>query len=339
MSTHLFACDSRIPQLDFVRVVLMMGVITIHVSSTYIFVESCLSIGNLNLAFYLNQAARFSVPGFVLLSGLSLRLGKSKEHWRKFYAGRVKKVLIPYLLWYAIYSLWYVLTNDSVCVGVWWFIKGLFTGATSPHLYFIIIVLQLYLLYPLLRKLKRTALLILTFFSAVIQIIIWLDCAHFSLLPSGNLLYLLGITWLCYFIPPMLLCKEQVLSLLDWFSKHLRSLLLLSLILSLACTVEGWALSTYEMSIRPILFVYTPVAVITMAALSFRLMKNTRLQFIISKLSIISMDIFFSHVLILDILRNFSIFSHGMIGMFMLFVVCFILSVVLSFLLRQLKVH
>ena len=337
MYTRCFTSGNRITQLDFVRVVLMLGVITIHVCSTYIFVESRLSIGNLNLAFYLNQASRFSVPGFILLSGLSLNLSKRKEPWRKFYTGRVKKILIPYLLWYTIYFLWYVITNDGAGLSAGWFVKGVFTGATAPHLYFIVIILQLYLFYPLLRRLNRTVLLILTVSSAAIQIIIWLDCACFSILPPGNLLYLLGVTWLCFFIPPMLLSKEQILSLLAWSKHHMWPLLFLAMVLSLASTADGWVFGTYEMSIRPILFVYTPVAMIAAAAIAFRLTGKAP-QLAVSKLSAMSMDIFFVHVLILDILRNFSIFSHSLAGMFLLYATCFALSVVFSAVLHHLEI-
>lgn len=336
MSTELHAGKNRITQLDFVRVFLMLGVVTIHVSSTYIFVQSRLSIGSMNLAFYLNQAVRFSVPGFVLLSGLSLSLGKSREPWRKFYAGRVKKVLIPYLLWYTVYALWYVYLNGGAGLGVGWFLRSALTGSTAPHLYFIVIVLQLYLLYPLLRRLSRTVLLMIAFASALVQVTVWLDGAFISFLPPGNPLYLLCVTWLCYFIPPMLLSREQVLRLLAWTKRYMWPLLGLALALSLVVAADGWVLGAYVLSIRPTLFAYTPAVMLATAAVASRL-SGEKLLSAVAKLSAMSMDIFFVHVLILDILRSFSIFSRGLAGMFLLYAACLALSVAFALTLRRIK--
>lgn len=50
----------------------MLAVISIHVSSTYLSYETGHLFLGMNLAFLLNQAARFSVPLFLLLSGFSL---------------------------------------------------------------------------------------------------------------------------------------------------------------------------------------------------------------------------------------------------------------------------
>lgn len=69
----------RIEELDFARVIAMTAVITIHVTSTYIGYRSNILVMGMNLAFILNQLARFSVPLFILLSGISLRLSASDD--------------------------------------------------------------------------------------------------------------------------------------------------------------------------------------------------------------------------------------------------------------------
>ena len=59
----------RRPALDFLRVLAMLAVILIHVTSTYIAAESHITFLGMNLALFLNQAARFCVPLFLFLSG------------------------------------------------------------------------------------------------------------------------------------------------------------------------------------------------------------------------------------------------------------------------------
>ena len=67
---------TRLSSVDFARVIAMVAVILIHVTSTYINAESSVALWGINLAFFLNQAARFCVPLFLFLSGLSLGLGR-----------------------------------------------------------------------------------------------------------------------------------------------------------------------------------------------------------------------------------------------------------------------
>ena len=56
--------------LDFARVLSMLAVVVIHVSSGFIRAENSRTVFGMNLTFLLNQAVRFSVPLFLLLSGV-----------------------------------------------------------------------------------------------------------------------------------------------------------------------------------------------------------------------------------------------------------------------------
>ena len=82
----------RKPELDLGRVLAMLAVVAIHVSSGYIYAESAFSPGGMNPAFVLNQAGRFCVPLFILLSGASLGLRSGKEAPLRFWLSRLKKL-------------------------------------------------------------------------------------------------------------------------------------------------------------------------------------------------------------------------------------------------------
>ena len=104
---------------------------------------------------FLNVAARFAVPTFVMLSGMGLALSKRQEGYFSFIKRRVRKVVVPYIFWSAIYSCtWdenvgvFHLTTPSFSK----VLLDLLTGRACYHLYFVVIIIQLYLLFPLIRR-------------------------------------------------------------------------------------------------------------------------------------------------------------------------------------------
>lgn len=142
----------KVEELDAARVVSMLAVIAIHVTAPYIGAVSDFLLGGMNLAYIINQAARFAVPLFVLPSGASLGLGKALPAGQ-FYRRRAVKLGIPYVCWMMVYTLW---EHQSLVPGA--LVRRFLLGQAAPRLYFVIIIFQLYLLYPLLRRwMERSA--------------------------------------------------------------------------------------------------------------------------------------------------------------------------------------
>ena len=86
---------TRRTELDFLRVLAMAAVILGHVTAAYIHNESSFTLLGMNPAFFLNQAARFSVPMFFLLSGFSLGLREQPLSSPAFWKGRFLRILPP----------------------------------------------------------------------------------------------------------------------------------------------------------------------------------------------------------------------------------------------------
>ena len=126
--------QNRLTGIDFLRVLAMAAVILGHVTAAYIHNESSFTLLGMNPAFFLNQAARFSVPMFFLLSGFSLGLREQPLSSPAFWKGRFLRVLPPYLIWTLIYELW----NRNL--GPRQLLRDLLTGQAAPHLYFIPII-------------------------------------------------------------------------------------------------------------------------------------------------------------------------------------------------------
>ncbi|WP_034384553.1 acyltransferase [Deinococcus sp. YIM 77859] len=107
----------------------------------------------------LNRTLHFAVPAFVFLSALVLtrsllkRFRPGRYFWRRLTRGGW-----PYLLWSALYALWYVWTGqrapETLTDPERWR-DWLLYGKASYHLYFLLVALEVYLLLPFLLPLAR----------------------------------------------------------------------------------------------------------------------------------------------------------------------------------------
>lgn len=140
----------RIVYLDVLRVIACLSVIMIHTSAGYVvkdFGTFNFWVGNL-----FDGIARIGVPLFVMISG-SLMLDKNYDYSNKKLIKHIKKLIIFFVFWSALYSTIYqilmpvFLKHESISILklLGSFIKGHF------HLWFIYMIIGLYLILPLLR--------------------------------------------------------------------------------------------------------------------------------------------------------------------------------------------
>ena len=81
----------RRADVDWVRTVSVLGVILLHASSGFVFRSSRFAVLGMTPALLCNQAARFSVPVFFLLSGLGLGLSKREAGLPGFWLRRMRR--------------------------------------------------------------------------------------------------------------------------------------------------------------------------------------------------------------------------------------------------------
>jgi peptidoglycan/LPS O-acetylase OafA/YrhL len=183
--------EKRMREFDIIRAVAALSVIAIHLTASY--------VKDLALAQYWNELMRYAVPLFVILSGLVLYhvdLGGRKQlNYLAFQRKRLTKVLVPYAAWTALYiyytarQVWREMGWD----GAWRIAdtlpEHLRYGTGHYHLYFLIITMELYVLYPLLRAwMKRQPL------SLLLASFAW--TAY-----SQTMIYLHHKTWKIYHFP------------------------------------------------------------------------------------------------------------------------------------------
>jgi len=145
----------RIEYLDFYRAFAILAVIMIHVTS-FPLIQTDQSSWQHFFYFILNSSSQFAVPAFLFLSGLVLfynyyNTGHGMGWVATFYRKRLLYIVIPYFVWSLFYYLFlqYAAHGNALLNMDQFFVK-LVTGNNYAHLYFFIIIIQFYVLFPAL---------------------------------------------------------------------------------------------------------------------------------------------------------------------------------------------
>lgn len=147
----------RIYELDIFRSLAIMAVLTIHATSQTL-VETKGSLLYLPFLF-LNTFSNFAVPVFIFLSGFVLFYNYmdrplNRRLVQSFYGKRLLYILIPYVLFTVFYFIFQLYKRGEL--GMPWsqmateLGQDLIHGTAYTHLYYVIIMLQLYVVFPLL---------------------------------------------------------------------------------------------------------------------------------------------------------------------------------------------
>ncbi|MHB1534057.1 MAG: acyltransferase family protein [Acidimicrobiales bacterium] len=133
--THLYA-------VDVFRFVVVGGVIAVHATSLIEPVGSVAANAVL-VAFHVTREVFLGLSALVLTYSVRARVPRARAFWRR----RIPLVLAPYVAWSAIYL---VAAGDFGGVGAVAarFGLDLLSGAAKFHLYFLLVMLQLYLVFP-----------------------------------------------------------------------------------------------------------------------------------------------------------------------------------------------
>ena len=142
----------RINYFDILRIISSFSVILIHVSARY-YTNSNINSNNWKIAHYYNGISRFGVPVFLMISGaLFLSRDLSFSQILKKY---IRRLLTKLIFWSFIYSIY--ITNLSI-KNLQILIINFFLG--NYHFWYIIVIIELYLITPFLREIIKKDLLI-----------------------------------------------------------------------------------------------------------------------------------------------------------------------------------
>ncbi|AKL94806.1 hypothetical protein CACET_c13410 [Clostridium aceticum] len=137
----------RIDEVNILRAIACLAVVMVHISAIPV---STLQSDSIHMKIFslLNRSVKFTTPTFIFLSGLTLFYSyKDKRlHYFSFLKKRLSITLIPYFVWTLIYYKYFI--HEGYYVFSWSFlIENILLADMSYHLYFILTILQFYLLF------------------------------------------------------------------------------------------------------------------------------------------------------------------------------------------------
>jgi peptidoglycan/LPS O-acetylase OafA/YrhL len=142
-------------EISALNVTLSLLVVFIHVSSSPVTLLDK-SSWQYALVFIPWRLSGFVVQGFIFLSGIKLFLNRSAVFdYRRFYIGRLIKIIIPYLLWNIIYYTYFISAGYEI-FSPQTLLSYILTGTLVSPFYFIVTIVQFYALAPLWHKLVKT---------------------------------------------------------------------------------------------------------------------------------------------------------------------------------------
>lgn len=175
------AAPARLSSLDICRGLAILAVIFIHVSGHFLTVlHPPKSHTPPTWAWYAlavpNQDFQWAVPCFLMLSAFVNALSLSRRNDVGQYARRrVQTALLPYVIWSGVYIVVDTLLSHKHFPGPGHIAKLLLMGTAHFHLYFFVLVLEMYVLLPLLISVfqKRPPFWAVAVGAVVLQVVVY----------------------------------------------------------------------------------------------------------------------------------------------------------------------
>ena len=292
----------RLGIIDYCRIVSALAVVALHVTAPN-------SVEN-DACYFVNQMCRFAVPLFFLLSGMSLYNGykdRDRIEALSFYRRRFGKILLPYLMWTAIYLL-YLVRGDLTKL-TWQFAleKSVFGVG---HLYFILIIMQAYILFPLIfrlyKKNHRAVLAVSLIVTMFLNVAAILPAWDIFIAPPEHvsLYYMIFFSWMFFFVFGMY-AADRYDDMMAFASKNRWRLWCAAYICLMLLVGIGRMTDTYASSMKPSIIVYSVLIFLAMFS-SFGGMKITPQ---IIWLSEQSFAVYLCHILILGFVKGYFLLS------------------------------
>jgi peptidoglycan/LPS O-acetylase OafA/YrhL len=229
--------SGRIRQLDLMRIPAMTGVVAVHAIGMTQPASSLVASGVL-VILHANRDVFFFVTAFVLQ--YSAATSPARRFWRK----RYPSILVPYLFW----TLTYVALSGGLsgALGTALSTLGSDLALGWSHLYFLVVTMQFYAVFPalawLVRRMRARGHLVLVLGAGALQVIETAILQYHVVVPGGvlNAWYPLSQamlpTYAFFFILGMVACVHRR-ALHAWLSAHQKAAVAFALFA--ACAAEA----------------------------------------------------------------------------------------------------
>ncbi len=305
----------KITEISIYEFFLCMFVILIHLLSegaTGFPKWSVLSI----IFFSVTKLTSFAVPAFIFTSALKLfyKYGDDLDFkYPTFLWGRLKNIYLPYVIWVIIYYIIYVFVFRFFDFDIMALGKYLLDGEISAQFYFIILIIQFYLLMPVwilllrIKPIAATAIITVLSLAATVacRMVITDETYEVKFFVSYIVFWILGMYAGIYYE-----------AFLDFLNKYKRSITIVWLILAvLHCVLSYMEYGgLYKYTLSPLVVVFFCLFSIFGFYIYIKglteTLENKGKQFLIS-ISQASYDIYLLHCLIIttvyEVLNGFNI--------------------------------
>lgn len=321
--------------MDVIRAFAIIAVVLIHVSGIMM-TGNNISYRTYYVSMVINQIARFSVPAFILISGMGLTLSYKKEQgYFKFLGRRFSKIIPSYILWCLIY-IYFTSRNFEINSVV----NSLIYGKVYYHFYYIPLIVQFYLVYPFIYRFIGTKYGLLVSFLITFGIIIFTR----YYVPSGELQWFLDkknlLDWIFYFSFGAFIGKnlEKFLVLTKRYKVLILILFLLSISIMLydaASSIKNGKDLEYAVTfMRPTVMLYSIFLMFFIFSVQW---KENIFMKIVGYVSKSSYAIYLSHALILFFFMRYYMGLSLSVGSAVFGVKSFIVTIIGSVLINELK--
>lgn len=303
--------SKRRPEISILNVLFCLLVIFIHIVS---YPVSELAPGTLEYTTLKYTAVMipwrlvsFVVQGFVLLAGVKLFLTKKDEMpYGKYLLSRLKGIILPYVIAYAIYYVFYFAVYDYP-LDAMFILKHFVHGSLVCHMYFIPIILQFDLLFPLWKRVvnKCSPIIVIPFALLISAIFESYFPTMLSIaFPNVNFIYndRIFTTYLAYWLIGCYIGKYYD-SFTELLKKNFKTVCTIFGIVLVLCTYFSYIAFNgiaYVPFMNPLHSLYVICTVIFLYAVALKIPEGAYAKIpLLSKIDRASYDIYLWHMMIL----------------------------------------
>lgn len=149
MTTRV-SCKKEVPELKILQslaflAVVLQSALTYTINQPNIVPEQAIMMG----MFF--NFAKFSAPTFIFIVGFTLFYHHEKQvYYQHYILEKVSELIIPYIIWSAAYLIiaerMPFLSEGTLSEAV----KAILAGSAAPHLWYVVMMFQIHLLFPVL---------------------------------------------------------------------------------------------------------------------------------------------------------------------------------------------
>jgi len=147
----------RVNELFVIRAIAFLALVFRHVIGSFIY-DGSMNIINASATTFLLALARFGTPTYLFITGFVIFYNYETLKYSTFMKKRFTKVILPYVVWSGVYFVYIeiymrsALNKRPLLENLKMLIDQTIMGTACYQLWFVIMILQFYILFPFFKK-------------------------------------------------------------------------------------------------------------------------------------------------------------------------------------------